>query len=474
MKDLTPILLLVASGVFMSTLDSSMLNVALPSIMEEFHSPLALTEWVVMIYLLSITVMLLFWGHLSKKYNQGKIYRLGVFVFSVGSLLCSLAPDIYLLIFFRFIQAQGASMMMAMGPAIIKAIFPRNQLGKGLGQIGIATSLGLMSGPPISGLLIRWADWRLIFLITVPVGFAVFFLSRITLQKASPEPLKTDQQHRYPFDTTGGILWVAAVSLTLFLTTHVTSICCADQNNYTSLIVILLSVPASWFLLIRHEKKQTNPLLPLALFKQRFFSMAMLSAMLSFCVLFFVLLLTPFFLRSVQQLSADQTGYIMMALPFCVFFVSPVAGKLHDRYGAQSIATSGLAFCFLALLGFTTINASTSPWIIATFLALLGLGQAMFLSPNSAAALNGVTREQAGLTSSLLATARNMGMLAGTAMAGLIFTLYFSRLTGGLDMKDFIPELTPDFMLAMRRSFQVATFLAGVGMAASWYRKAKH
>jgi len=226
----------------------------------------------------------------------------------------------------------------------------------------------------------------------------------------------------------------------------------------------------TWFLLTRHELKQPAPLLPLTLFKERFFSMAMLSATLSFTVLFFVLLLTPFYLRSVQQLSADQTGYVMMALPLCVFFVSPAAGWLHDRIGARIVATAGLGFCLAGLLALTAIHATTSPLIIASLLALLGFGQAMFLSPNSAAALAGVSNQQAGITSSLLATARNMGMLAGTALASLIFTLYFSRLTGGMDMIDFIPQYTPEFLTALKRSFQTAAAIAAVGMAASWWR----
>ena len=167
MEQHTRVLLLVATGVFMSTLDSSMLNVALPSIMEAFGSPLALTEWVIIIYLLTITIMLLFWGHLSIRFGADRIYNLGLLIFSIGSLLCFLSTGIHPLIFCRFVQAMGASMMMAMGPALIKSVLPAEQLGRGLGQIGIATSMGLMAGPVISGLLIHWSHWRFIFLITV-------------------------------------------------------------------------------------------------------------------------------------------------------------------------------------------------------------------------------------------------------------------------------------------------------------------
>lgn len=471
MQQHTRVLLLVGTGVFMSTLDSSMLNVALPSIMHAYGSPLALTEWVIIIYLLTITVMLLFWGHLSIRYGQGKIYNLGVLIFAIGSLLCFLAPDIYLLIFFRFVQALGASMMMAMGPALIKSFFPHEQLGRGLGQIGIATSLGLMAGPAISGLLIRWSHWRVIFLITVPVGLLVYLIGRNGLNNSGPANQAMtagDDEHR--FDRLGALLWTVAISLTLFIATHATSLCCAEHRNYSLLITNVFLTLSAWFLLAIHELKQPHPLLPLGLLKKRFFAMAMLSSMLSFTVLFFVLLLTPFYLRSALGLSPDRIGYVMMALPLCVFFVSPVAGRLHDRIGARVVATAGLGFCLAGLLLLTTIDGATSALSIAALLAVLGFGQAMFLSPNSAAALSGVSHNQAGVTSSLLATARNMGMLAGTALAGLIFTIYFSGLTGGMDMKDFVPEYTPQFMIALKRSFQAAAVIAAVGMAASWGR----
>jgi len=470
MEQHTLVLLLVATGVFMSTLDSSMLNVALPSIMQAFGSTLALTEWVIIIYLLTITVMLLFWGHLSGKYGQERIYNQGALIFAIGSLLCFLGPGIYLLILFRFIQALGASMMMAMGPALIKSAFPPEQLGRGLGQIGIATSLGLMAGPAISGLLIRWSHWRIIFLITVPVGLTVYLMGRNSPTRSRPTESTTLQGKDRRFDRTGALLWAVAISLTLFVATHATSLCCAERAEYSLLTAGIILAFTTWFLLALHERKHPYPLLPLGLFSKRFFSMAMLSGMLSFTVLFFVLLLTPFYLRSVQQLSPDQTGYVMMALPFCVFFISPIAGRLHDKIGARIVATAGLAFCLLALLLLTNIEATTSPFILAGLLALLGLGQAMFLSPNSAAALAGVDHDQAGVTASLLATARNMGMLIGTALAGLIFSIYFSRLTGGMDMKDFVPEYTPQFLVALKRSFQAAAILAAAAMAASWGR----
>ena len=146
---------MVAVGVFLSTMDSSMINVALPSIMRSFGTTLPQTEWVVLIYLLTITASLLFWGRVADQVGLIPIYLSGMLVFTIGSLACYLSATLLQLVLFRFLQAIGASMMMATGPAIIKMVFPLGQLGMALGLVGVATSIGLMTGPVISGLLIH-------------------------------------------------------------------------------------------------------------------------------------------------------------------------------------------------------------------------------------------------------------------------------------------------------------------------------
>ncbi|BCO07822.1 hypothetical protein GF1_01980 [Desulfolithobacter dissulfuricans] len=238
-------------------------------------------------------------------------------------------------------------------------------------------------------------------------------------------------------------------------------------------LVAGLGTGITWIALLLHERSTRNPLLPLRLIRQRFLAMAILSSMLSFMVLFFVILLIPFYLANVRELGSDTIGFVMMAIPLCVFFVAPVAGRLYDRIGARIVATTGLLCCLLSLVLLTGLSRNTPLGGIGASLALLGFGQAMFLAPNSASALAGVNNHQAGVTSSLLATARNMGMLLGTALAALLFSWYFSRLTGGLDMKDYRPELAPAFLSALRRTFQVGCLLAFGAVAASWNRGEK-
>ncbi len=458
-----PLFIVVAVGVFMSTLDSSMVNIALPSIMRDFGSHLHTTEWVVLVYLLSITATLLWWGHLGDRHGKNKIYSGGMLLFALGSLACALAGNLVWLVVARGGQALGAAMMMATGPAIIKQTFPANRLGRSLGLIGVAVSLGLMTGPPLGGLIMEFYSWRAIFLVTVPVGLVFFVLARIVLP-GSPEPLAA---HR--FDWPGALLWASGL---LFLSLALSQATAADR----SLVRVALLLAAGAFTLlvfVKVEAVSSKPLLPLHLFSQRFFSAAVVCAVFSFMVLFVVIMLTPFYLDRVLSLSSARIGLVMMSIPLAVMLVAPLAGYLSDRIGARLLSTAGLLISCLGLLLLTELPAHPRPWQIAVRLTLMGCGQAMFLAPNSASLLGRVERQYAGASAALLATARNLGMLLGIAQAGLVFSMVFSRATGGLDMKDFAGAHVGEFLSAMTAAFRVAAVFGLLGVVISWRRGAE-
>lgn len=454
------IFFVVAVGVFMSTMDSSMVNIALPAIMQDFQSPLRTTEWVVLIYLLTITASLLFWGHLSDRLGRGRMYSLGLFVFALGSLACTFSPSLAILITSRFCQALGAGMMMSTGPAVIKETFPPDQLGRGLGMIGIAVSLGLMTGPTIGGFLVEFYSWRAIFLITVPVGLVFSLIAGRLLPKAP--------KHETPsFDWTGGAKWALSLTIISLAINYAT----APEWSPSILALLLLLAFLSCFFFIKQESVSPRPLLPLHLLSKRFFNTAILSAVLSFIVLFSVIMLTPFYLDRILKLPASRIGLIMMAVPSTVMLIAPIAGWASDQIGSKILTTAGLLLSSAGLLLMTTITPFSRPVEVAARLALIGCGQALFLSPNSASLLVRVPNTYAGTAAALLATARNLGMLLGIAQSSLVFSLFFSKLTNGLDMKDFSAVHTDPFMAALHSAYFAAAVTGLIGAIVSWMRE---
>lgn len=442
--------LVVATGVFLATMDSSMINVALPFMMTSFSVSLAEIEWVVLGYLLTISATLLFWGKLSDRYGKGVIYLLGMATFSGGAMFCSISANLGTLIFSRFIQGLGASMMMSTGPAIIRLIAPSGSIGKWLGLLGISTSFGLMSGPLFGGLVLHTFSWRTLFLLNVPISFAVFLFGWLFLAGTLPKSINSKAN----FDKTGAALWAGSITLLIILLNYPWPE--RSALRFTGFFFFL----AFSYLFYRYELKCKDPLLPVKLLNKRYYLIAMSSVTLSFAVLFFALILTPFYLKYVHGLASDTIGYVMMAVPVCLFVVSPLSGRLFDSMGARYLTSLGLTITGLSLFALACMDHSTSLWEIAWRLALLGCGQSIFLSPNSASVLSRVKLEDTGITAGMLATSRNLGMLIGVALVGLLFTLFYGGFSGGADFKTFEFDQLPAFLKAFRYTLSIAAAIS--------------
>jgi len=450
----------VATGVFLSTLDSSMVNIALPFIMETFRSPLARVEWVVMAYLVTITTTLLLWGYVGDRLGQQRIYAAGLAVFSAGAGACSLASSLSFLVAARFVQAIGAACMMACGPAIIRQTFPSEKLGKALGSIGIAVSFGLMTGPLVGGILIDVFSWRALFLLSSPIAFAASMLALLII------PPSVRHAPSYRFDWPGGLSWMLAVVLLSFAVTHMSS----PQWSSLRTTATACSGLGALVLFCRVEQRNHSPLLPLPLGRQEYYWKAVGCAALSFLVLFSILMLMPFYLGKLRGLSASSIGLTMLAIPMAALLVAPLAGAASDRIGSRLLTTCGLLLSGTGAAGLGFLGSDTGFGLIAFLLALVGGGQAMFLSPNSSSLLGRVPLHFAGVSAALLATARNLGMLLGIALTGLVFSAFFRKLSGGLDLLDYVAGQEAAFLRAMRYAFLGAAGCGLLAAALAWSR----
>lgn len=445
---------MVMTGVFLSTMDSGMMNVALPTILRFFSLRLEEAEFLVSIYLGTITVALVFWGRLADGLGRGKIYLFGVAIFAIGLLACYMAPSYGLLLASRFFQAQGAAMMMATGPALVKTAYPKSHLGRSLGMVGIATACGLLSGPYVSGLLLQHASWRTVFLVSLPVCVLLVFFGKVS---GLHRLLENQRGEKTPFDWLGSGCWVVLVLLILAFLHRFDRLLSSTTLVYLFAIFLVLGV------FLRIEASAPGPILPLQLLRQRYYWVAVLTAALSFATLFIVLVTTPFYLTYVLQLPVKGVGSVMTAVPAMLILLSPLSGWLYDRVGARSLTTGGLGLCCLALLGLASLGSDSGRGEVALFLAMLGAGQSVFLTPNSASVLSQVEEAWTGVTAGILATARNFGMVVGATLAASLLSWWFTFYSGGLNLSTYTADSQGAFVLAVKTTFLFAACLALLG-----------
>jgi len=457
-------LTMVAGGVLLSTMDSSMINVALPEIMLYFKVGMAQVQLVVLVYLMVITSSLVLWGRVADTFGPVRVYLTGIAIFVIGMVGCAGSTQFWLLIAFRFFQALGAAMIMAAGPAILKLTSPSANLGGTLGLVGIATSCGLMSGPVISGFLLQYLSWRAIFLVSTPVAVTIFLFGLKKFVYYQGQEFVPGARSNETADWLGAFFWIVLVGGYVLLLSDYTAIS-------AGMLLVLLFIFLSSFLLI--EARAASPILPLTLLRKRHYWTAVIAASLSFAALFMVIILIPFFLKFVQRLEPSSIGLIMMAVPVSLVIVSPLSGWTYDRLGsARGISTAGLVMSCFSVFLLAQVGPDTTSLKLFLILVLLGAGQSAFLSPNSASVLTRVEKRFAGVTSGILATARNFGMLTGAGVASWSFSFLFGKYTQGAGLTTFEhSQLHIDsFMLAQQQTLTIAVFLLLIGALCSFFR----
>jgi len=456
------VFLLVASGVFMSTLDSSIVNIALPFIMKDLGARFEIIQWVVLIYLLTVSSLLLTFGRLSDIKGRRVIYCSGFFIFALGSLFCSMASAAWFLIVSRAVQGIGASMLMACSPALVVDIFPLSERGKALGMVGTVVAAGLTAGPMAGGVLLELLSWRFIFFINIPIGIVSAFMGASLLKETS-----ADRGNDEPLDVKGGVLLAVSLFCLVLTITHLDKWGVASTRTGTLLFFFL----ASFTGFIRVETRTDFPLFDPGLLGIRLFVLPIVSAAILFASLFIVVFMMPFYLTSPCGFSASVTGGIMVTPFLVLFFISPVSGMLCDRLGSsRGLCTAGMALIAGALWSMTLVEPGAPVYTILLRLVVVGIGTALFISPNSAAAMGAIPCHRRGIASAAVATARNLGMVMGVALAGLVFSVVFSRLTGGADLNDYTPAMEAAFMEGFHNAMLAGTIIALAGVVVSYAR----
>ncbi len=395
-------------GALMSSIDSTIVILALPDMMVKLHADLIEMIWVIMGYILVSTVFLLTFGRVADMFGRVRMYNLGFVIFTLGSALCGISQSATQLILSRLIQGAGAAMMMVNSTAIITEVFPPNERGRALGINGVTWAFGGVFGPVLGGLILTAADWRWIFFINLPIGiFGAVWGYRVLKEMSAP--------HRGErFDLAGaGTFSLGLVALLIALTLGI-------EYGWTSLPILSLFVlfVVMFVVFFAWERRAASPVLDLSLFQNRVYNFSVLAAMLQSLAMFAVNFLIVFYLQGVRGYDPLTAALLLIPLPIVNSVVAPLSGILADRIGARVPATIGLLVQGVALAWFITRLSPVTPyWEIAAGLAVMGLGGGLFWSPNTSAAMNGAPLPRLGIASATLATLRQTGMVTSFALA---------------------------------------------------------
>lgn len=463
-KNLTMILIGVGIVIFMSTLDSSIVTVALPVLSKALHTNMSLINWVVTLYLIVMSTTLMIFGKLGDKYGKIKFFKWGTILFVVSSALCALSVSWLTLILARSLQALGAAMTMATSNGIIVEVFPDDRRGQALGWMGSFVSLGGIIGPSIGGILLNFFPWHIIFWLNVPIGFIAAFL----LFKYLP----SDLDKKYPsasFDLWGSLLLIVGFT-SLFI-----GILLSQQLGWSDWRIISLTLIGLILmaLLYRYETKQKEPILPVSLFKNKWFSVQLLACFLVFIVDFFFDVIAPFYLQNAREFSPLFSGFFLLIFPVVQLFVAPISGSLADKHDPFKITLVGLAIISFGQIFYVLSGLNNTVLIFAFGAAMAGLGNGLFHSPNNVLVMSNVAEKDYGSAGSVYSLARTVGMVVGSAMST---TLLFGSMSliKGTRVKSYLASDPQLFIDGMHFTFGLSCVISIILLAGIyfWHKKA--
>jgi EmrB/QacA subfamily drug resistance transporter len=440
----------IGIGTFMGALDGSVVNTILPVLRQSLNSNVASIEWVVTIYLLTLSGLLLSFGRLGDLRGHKTIYLSGFGLFVFSSALCGLASSVEILVIFRTTQAIGAAMLAANSPAILTKNFPARQRGQALGLSATMTYLGLTVGPSLGGWLANQFGWRVVFYINVPVGILALWLSLRFIPYDAPQKV-TER-----FDLPGAVVFLIGLVLLL------TALNQGYEWGWTSPIILglLAAAPLLLFIFGVIEAHSPYPMLDLTLFERPLFTLSVTSAVLNYICLYSVIFLLPQYLIDGRGLNSAQAGLLLTAQPIVMAIAAPLSGTLSDRIGVSLPATLGMAILGGGMLLLSRLGSASPSIQIILALVIVGLGTGIFVSPNNSAVMGAAPRHRQGIASGVLATARSFGMVLGIGFSGAIYTTVLAH--GSVEH--------PTLFQGFQTSFQIAILIAALGVLTSAVR----
>ncbi len=447
----------ISLATFMSALDGTIVNIALPTISQAFNVTTSTVSWVSTIYLLVMAGCVLIFGKISDVIGFKKVFLAGFLIFTIGSFSCGLLPDLIhsfpILIGSRAFQAVGGAMITAIGPAMVTAYIPMEQKGKAMGVVLTFAALGTALGPTIGGVLTQFLSWNWIFFINVPVGICAILLGARVI------PAMKSQPRTAGFDRAGAVLIFTGLASLLFALSEGQTLGWSTPAIVVSLILAILTLGG----FVWCELRARDPLLELRLFKRRNFLLTNTLMVLLFFSFAGIMYLLPFYLEYVQGYAPSTAGLILTSLSVAMMVGGILAGILYNRAGGRLLCIVAGITVVVGYFLMTRIRPDTTTGFVVLCLLLIGFGLGLMLTPASNMIMNSVGKKYQGMVSSLTSLERFAPMTIGIA----IFNLVFIRGINDIAARNRITEVAPAYIRieVLTAGFDLAflfAFLVGI------------
>jgi EmrB/QacA subfamily drug resistance transporter len=428
----------------------SAVNVALPAIQQDLAANAVELGWIATAYLLATAVCLVPMGRIADIHGHRKVFILGLVVFTISNFVTLFVSSTVLLICWRVLQGVGAAMTVTTGMAIVTSVFPPQRRGKAIGIYVAAVYVGLSVGPFGGGVMAHHFGWRSIFVVTTVIGLVSILVAVRGLKghewaDAAGEPM----------DVIGGTLYGASLVLLVYGATLLPAASAAVMVAAGFLLL---------FVFVRFELRLKHPAFEVRLFSaNRMFAFSSVAALIHYAATFAVTFLLSLYLQFIRGMSPQAAGVLLVAQPVCMALFSPLAGKISDRVEPGKIATGGIAMTAAGLAALVTIDSATPLYALAGILITLGIGFALFSSPNMSAIMGAVAPRYYGTASGTVATMRLVGQMVSMALVTVIFSVMIGKTA-------IVPANYDQFLESMRLSLVIFTVLCVVGIVFSQYR----
>ncbi len=440
----------VALGTILTVLDGTIANVALPTLARELHVSNAASIWVVNAFQLAVTMTLFSTAALGDIVGYTTLFRIGLTIFTIASLGCALAPSLPILVTMRVAQGIGASCVMAIAPALYRAIYPRAMLGRALAISAITVAASASAGPAIGGTILGIAGWPWLFALNIPIGVLALLWGALTLPKSPPS------RSIRSFDTMSG--FAAALGLGAL----VYSVDGFARHDSALAIAAEVGVAAiAGTICFRRGLGQAFPLLPIDLFRRGIFALSALTSICTYIAQGFAYVALPFFFQSALGVDPFHAGILLTSWPLAVVVAAPLAGRLTEHFSTAILATIGLIVMGTGLVLWATISAHPTTFDIVIRGIVTGLGFGFFQTPNNRELLGSAPRERSGSASGVLATVRLLGQTLGAAATAVIFSVVGRAHIGALSGAEVHAAVTVALWIAS------ASAILGAGVSAA-------